>query len=93
MVQKEVWVADADFARFAGRSAPISMVGFRLLDGSVDLGEILEVIEQPHQILCRIDLDGKEALIPVHDQTLRGVDTKKREVHVELPEGLLDVYR
>jgi 16S rRNA processing protein RimM len=93
VVQKEVWVADTDFAKFAGRSAPISMVGFRLLDGSVDLGEILEVIEQPHQILCRIDLEGKEALIPVHDQTLRRVDTKKRELHVELPDGLLDVYR
>ena len=58
-----------------------------------DLGEILEVIEQPHQVLCRIDLEGKEALIPVHEQTLRKVDQQKREVHVELPDGLLDVYR
>ena len=93
VVQKEVWLADADFERFAGRTAPISMVGFRLFDDGVDLGEILEVIEQPHQVLCRIDLAGKEALIPVHEQTLRRVDAKKREVHVELPEGLLDVYR
>jgi 16S rRNA processing protein RimM len=93
VVQKEVWLAQADFEQFAGRSAPISMVGFRLFDGAVDLGEILEVIEQPHQVLCRIDLSGKEALVPIHEQTLRKVDPKKREVHVELPEGLLDVYR
>jgi 16S rRNA processing protein RimM len=93
VVQKEVWLALADFEQFAGRSAPISMVGFRLYDGAVDLGEILEVIEQPHQVLCRIDLSGKEALVPLHEQTLRKVDAKKREVHVELPEGLLDVYR
>jgi 16S rRNA processing protein RimM len=93
VVQKEVWRAEEDFARFAGRSAPISLVGFRLLDRDVDLGEILEVIEQPHQVLCRIDLEGKEALIPVHEQTLRGVDQKKKIVRVELPEGLLDVYR
>ncbi len=93
VVQKEVWLAQVDFEQFAGRSAPISMVGFRLWDGSVDLGEILEVIEQPHQVLCRIDLSGKEALVPLHEQTLRRVDAKKREVHVELPEGLLDVYR
>jgi 16S rRNA processing protein RimM len=53
----------------------------------------LEVIEQPHQVLCRIDLGGKEALIPMHEQTLRRVDQRKREVHVELPDGLLDVYR
>ena len=93
VVQKEVWLGQADFEQFAGRSAPISMVGFRLFDGEADLGEILEVIEQPHQVLCRIDLAGKEALIPVHGQTLRRVDVRKREVHVELPEGLLDVYR
>ena len=93
VVQKEVWLAQADFEQFAGRSAPISMVGFRLFDDGVDLGEILEVIEQPHQVLCRIDLEGKEALVPLHEETLRRVDAKKREVHVELPEGLLDVYR
>jgi 16S rRNA processing protein RimM len=93
VVQKEVWLTQADFEQFAGRSAPISLVGFRLLDGDVDLGEILEVIEQPHQVLCRIDLAGKEALIPMHEQTLRKIDQKARVVHVELPDGLLDVYR
>ena len=93
VVQKEVWLAQADFEQFAGRSAPISMVGFRLFDGSADLGEILEVIEQPHQVFFRIDLAGKEALVPLHEQTLQRVDVRAREVHVELPEGLLDVYR
>src|ERR1700760_4445453 len=92
VVQKEVWLTEADFAHYAGKAAPISMVGFRLLDNGKDLGEILEVIEQPHQVLCRIDLQGKEALIPIHDQTLRKVDQRKREVHVELPDGLLEVY-
>ena len=94
VVQKEVWLTEADFAQYAGASAPISLVGFRMLDGKTDLGEILEVIEQPHQVLCKIVLEGgKEALIPVHEETLRKVDKKKKEVHVELPDGLLDVYR
>lgn len=93
MVRKEVWVREEDFLGIAGKSAPISLVGYHLIDGSQDLGEILEVIEQPHQVLCRIDLEGKEALIPLHEETLRGVDQKKRVVRVELPDGLLDVYR
>ncbi len=93
VVQKEVWLTEADFAAHAPKSAPISFVGYRLLDGNQDLGEILEVIEQPHQVLCRIDLEGKEALIPMHEGTLRKVDPKKREVHVILPDGLLDIYR
>lgn len=93
MVRREVWVREEDFSRVAGKSAPISLVGFRLFDGVRDLGEILEVIEQPHQVLCRIDLEGREALIPLHEETLRGIDQKRREVRVELPDGLLDVYR
>jgi len=93
VLQKEVWLTEADFAQFAGASAPISLVGYRLIDGAVDLGEVLEVIEQPHQVLCKIDLDGKEALIPIHEETLRKIDKKKRQVFVELPDGLLDVYR
>jgi len=93
VVQKEVWLREADFLAFAGMAAPISYVGYRLFDGSADLGEILEVIEQPHQVLCKILVDGREALVPLHAETLRRVDAKRREVHVELPDGLLDVYR
>ena len=93
LVQKEVWLPETDFEQFAGKSAPISLVGYHLWQGTEDLGEILEVIEQPHQVLCKIDLGGKEALIPVHEETLRKVDKKNRKVLVELPDGLLDVYR
>ncbi|MDP4148033.1 MAG: 16S rRNA processing protein RimM [Bacteroidota bacterium] len=101
LAQKEVWLSEVDFAQFAGASAPISLVGFRMLQVTEkggkgdreDLGEILEVIEQPHQVLCRIDLGGKEALIPIHEGTLQKMDKKRREVHVILPDGLLDVYR
>jgi 16S rRNA processing protein RimM len=91
--QKEVWLTEDDFQKFASRSAPISLLGFHLLHAGEDLGEILEVIEHPHQVLCRIDLAGKEALIPVHEETLQKVDKKKKQVHVILPEGLLDIYR
>ena len=60
---------------------------------NTDLGEILEVIEQPHQVLCRIHLEGKEALIPVHQETLQKIDKKNRQVLVDLPDGLLDIFR
>jgi 16S rRNA processing protein RimM len=92
-LQKEVWLSEEDFGQFAGKSAPISLVGFHLWQDNNDLGEILEVIEQPHQVLCKIDLNGKEALIPIHADTLEKVDKKKKQVHVILPDGLLDIYR
>ena len=93
LTPKEAWLAEADFKKFAAKSAPISMLGFHLVNEEEDLGEIIEVIEQPHQILCTILLDGKEALIPIHEESLDKIDQKKREVHVTLPDGLLDIYR
>jgi len=33
------------------------------------LGIILEVVEQPHQLLCRLEIKGKEVLIPLNEGT------------------------
>lgn len=93
LVQKQVWLEEAAFHEHAGKSAPISLLGFHIIDNGNDIGEILEVIEQPHQVLCRIDLDGKEALIPIHAETLQKLDKKKKRIEVDLPDGLLDIFR
>jgi 16S rRNA processing protein RimM len=93
IAHREVWLTETDFDRFASKSAPISLLGYHMLDQGKDLGEILEVIEHPHQVLCRIDLNGKEALIPVHEETLQKLDKKKKQVHVILPDGLLEIYQ
>jgi 16S rRNA processing protein RimM len=93
MVHKQVWLPENEFQKYAGKSAPVSLLGFHIINEDIDLGEILEVIEQPHQLLCRISLEGKEALIPVHNETLQKIDKKSKKVVVDLPEGLLDIFR
>lgn len=93
IMQKQVWLTQEDFDKHAAKSAPIALLGYHIINEGTDLGEVLEVIEMPHQVLCRIDLNGKEALIPVHENSLLKIDKKKKQVHVELPEGLLDIYR
>ena len=93
LTPKEVWLTEEDFEKFAARSSPIAMLGFTIVNDGEELGEILEVIEQPHQILCSILLNGKEALIPIHEESLEKVDQKKRKVYVTLPDGLLEIYK
>lgn len=93
LTPREVWLTEDDFKKFAAKSSPIALLGFTMMQGDEVLGEILEVIEQPHQVLCTINLGGKEALIPVHEDSLEKVDQKNRRVYVSLPEGLLDIYR
>ena len=92
LTPKETWLEEADFKKFAAKAAPIALLGFSMIDGDTDLGEIIEVIEQPHQILCTIMYKGNEALIPVHEASLIKLDKKNKKVFVELPEGLLDIY-
>jgi 16S rRNA processing protein RimM len=92
LLQKEVWLTEADFVKFARKSAPISLVGYQVVNQGVVLGEILEVIEQPHQVLGRMEIESKEVLIPLNEETLLKTDKKNKKLFVALPEGLLDIY-
>ena len=92
LTQKEIWLPEADFKKFAAKSAPAGLLSYTIVNHQEILGEILEVIEQPHQLLCRLDIKGNEVLIPVNESTLQKIDHKKKQVLVSLPEGLLDIY-
>jgi 16S rRNA processing protein RimM len=92
LVARPVWLEESKFQEYVARSAPVNLVGYHIIDQGVDLGEILEVFEQPHQVLCRIDWKGKEALIPMIPDFIKHIDKKKRQVKTELPDGLLDIY-
>ena len=92
-VKKDVWLLENDFKKFSASAAPISLLGFIVVNDDSELGEIVEVIEQPHQVLCKIILNGKEALIPVHEDSLEKIDKKNRKLFLNLPDGLLDIYR
>jgi 16S rRNA processing protein RimM len=89
---KKIWLREDDFKKYTAKAAPISLIGFLMIDGQKELGLIQEVIEQPLQILCRLEIEGKEVLIPLHEKTIRNINQKKKQVVVELPDGLLDVY-
>jgi 16S rRNA processing protein RimM len=90
--QKEIWLTEEDFKRLSAKSTPANLLGYTIINNKERLSEILEVIEQPHQLLCRIELNSKEVLIPINESFLKKIDHKKKEVVVELPQGLLDIY-
>lgn len=92
LIGKEVFAAQEDVATVA-KDSPLVWIGFELIDsekGSV--GTIEDVFQTAHQWLAQVMVGGKEALIPLIEQTIKKVDMKAKKVHVELPEGLLDIY-
>lgn len=92
LVPRPVWLTEAEFKKYSSQSSPITLLGYTILDNGQALGEILEVIEQPQQLICRLDIQGKEVLIPLHEEFVEKIDHKKKQVLVQLPEGLLDIY-
>jgi 16S rRNA processing protein RimM len=92
LTQKEIWLPEPDFKKLAAKTAPVSLLGYTIVNDAEAIGNVLEVIEQPHQVLCRIEIKEKEVLIPINESTLQKIDHKKKQVIVSLPEGLLDIY-
>ena len=90
--KKEIWVPGTDFKKMASKTASASLLGYTIINNNESLGEILELIEQPHQLLCRLDIKGKEVLIPLHEGSLQKINHKKKEILVNLPDGLLEIY-
>lgn len=56
------------------------------------LGTIIEVAENPGQILCTIEKEnGEECMVPLVDAFIVNTDKRKKEIVFDLPEGLLDI--
>jgi 16S rRNA processing protein RimM len=92
LIKKQVWLKKDDFEKYAAPAAAISLIDFMVKENGKEIGRISEIIEQPHQVLCSVMVGEKEVLIPLHEETLIGIDRKKKIVEVSLPEGLLDIY-
>lgn len=92
LTRKEVWLTADDFKKHAAKSSPANLLGYAIVSEEKSLGEIIEVIEQPHQMLCRLEINKKEVFIPLNEDTLIKIDHAQKEVQVKLPEGLLDIY-
>ena len=69
------------------------IVGFKLVDvAKGEIGEISDVLEYPTQAVIQVMKDGKEILIPIHDDIIQKVDKKAKTLTVKAPEGLIDMY-
>jgi len=92
LLQKKVWLTKNDFEELVSKSAPINLIDFVVINNAKKLGTIESVIEQPQQVLLQLTINEKEVLIPINESTLKKIDRRKNEVHVSLPDGLLEIY-
>ncbi|WP_250433239.1 ribosome maturation factor RimM [Hanstruepera flava] len=69
------------------------IIGFQVIDknhGSI--GIVKSVNDSTAQALFEIDHNGIEILIPMNDEFIVKLDKTKKEIIVDTPEGLIDLY-
>jgi 16S rRNA processing protein RimM len=69
------------------------IIGFSVVDKDHgNIGKVTGVNDHSAQALLKIDYQGTEILIPIVDEMILQVDRKHQKLHVQIPEGLLDIY-
>ena len=58
-----------------------------------EIGRIKNVNDSGPQALFVIDSNGIEILIPVHDSFIKNLDRESKQIHLDLPDGLLDIFK
>lgn len=69
------------------------LVGYIAIEESEgELGEIKEVHEMPQQFIATVDIDGRDAMFPLNEDFIVGIDPEEKIIVLKLPEGLIDMY-
>ncbi|MBL7720325.1 MAG: 16S rRNA processing protein RimM [Flavipsychrobacter sp.] len=92
LVGKQVY-AQENLLEHTASDSPLLWIGFEVTDRKHGkLGKIDDVMLTANQWLAQLTYKDAEVLIPLIEQTIEGIDLKKKKIAVNLPEGLLEVY-
>ncbi|MBI9069424.1 MAG: 16S rRNA processing protein RimM [Salinivirgaceae bacterium] len=84
----EVTLSDDNFT-----TSPSLLENFTVIDKiHGELGIIEEIIQSNENQLMVIKSSNKELLIPYHNDFIKKVNSKKKLIYIETPEGLIDLY-
>lgn len=88
----ELQLMEKDVESFFKKEAegPEYLVGYMAVEETQGaIGTIDEIIESPGQIL--LNIESRDLLIPLVDEFIVKINKRKKEIILDLPEGLLDL--
>lgn len=69
------------------------VIGYQVVDQNHGpLGTVKDFYDMPQQQLMAMEYQNQEMLVPVMDEIVLRADHEAKQLHVKLPEGLLEVY-
>ena len=86
----QVWV-QADLIELPEEEVSMDeLVGYKFTDSaSGKQGSITDFMNIPDNPVFEVEISGENKLIPARDEFIIEVDTRKRHISIELPEGLI----
>ena len=94
LIDKKVFIPsselqEVDETRFLGHE----LIGYKVFDQEKgDVGILVEVVEQKGNPLFVLDHNGSEILLPVFEGLLISIDAPEKQILINAPEGLIDLY-
>lgn len=95
---KELFLRESDILDDSEREIEIEVspfadcVGYAIVENGNVIGTIEEIAELPQSDMAILTINEKEVLIPLNDAFVKKIDARHKQIVVELPEGLLDLY-
>lgn len=69
------------------------IIGFNVIDKNHgNIGILEDILDRPEQEILKINFKGKEILIPLVDEIFEKINHKKKQLFIDAPEGLIDLY-
>ena len=95
LIKKELYLPLQRLPKLTGNKFYFhEVIGFEVIDkNNGNIGKIDKIMDHPAQpIMQLIHSSGKEILIPVIDDIVLSVDRKNKQITIQAPEGLIDLY-
>jgi len=69
------------------------IIGYKVIDlNRGEIGVISAINDTTSQALFEIDFNGKQILIPMNDEFIHKLNKEEKQLVVNTPEGLIDLY-
>lgn len=94
LIRKEVYLPLTLLPELKGKQFYYhEIVGFEVIDAQHgNIGKIKDIIELPHQTILQIMQNYTEILVPLTNEILTQVDRASKTLHINAPEGLIELY-